>query len=64
VPNIWGSHSPICSGVPFAASEAAANPVPRIDSAIPASPQNISSNTASIPRPVGSAAWVANNSIE
>ena len=35
MPNICGSHSPICSGVPLAASEAAANPVPRIDNAIP-----------------------------
>src|SRR5258705_3348586 len=64
VPNICGSHSPSCSGVPLAASDAAANPVARIDSAIPASPQNISSNTVSIPRPVGSAACVANNSME
>src|SRR5882757_1184765 len=64
VPNICGSHSPSCSGVPLAASDAAASPVPRIDNAIPASPQNSSSNTVSVPMPVGSAAWVANNSME
>src|SRR5215217_2768482 len=64
VPNICGNHSPNCSGVPLAARDAAANPVPRIDNAIPASPQNSSSNTVSIPRPVGSADCVANNSTE
>ena len=48
----------------MALSEAAARPVPRIDSAIPASPQNISSNTVSMPSPLGSATWVANISIE
>src|SRR5690242_18636158 len=64
VPNICGSHSPSCSGVPLADRDAAAKPVPRIDNAMPASPQNNSSNTVNIPRPVGSAAWVANNSME
>ena len=64
VPNIWGSHSPNCSGVPLAASDAAASPVPKMDSPMPASPQNISSNTASMPRPLGSACWVTINSIE
>src|SRR5882757_9805032 len=64
LPNIWGNHSPICSGVPVAANDAAANPVPRMDSAMPASPQNNSSNTVSIPMPLGSAAWAAKSSIE
>jgi hypothetical protein len=64
VPNIWGSHSPSCSGVPVAAREAAARPVPRMESAMPASPQNISSKTVSIPSPDGSAAWVAKSSTE
>ena len=62
LPNIWGRNSPSCSGVPLDASAAAARPVPRIDNAIPASPQNISSNTVSIPMPVGSAAICANSS--
>ena len=64
VPNICGSHSPICSGVPPPASEAAASPVPRMDSAMPASPQNSSSKTTSMPRPVGSADWSAKKSSE
>src|SRR6476659_10684630 len=64
VPNIWGSHSPICSGVPVAANDAAASPVPSLDSAMPASPQNSSSKTASMPSPLGPAAWVAKSSIE
>src|SRR5271156_283328 len=64
VPNICGNHSPNCSGVPVAARDAAANPVPRMDNAMPASPQKSSSNTVSIPSPLGSAAWVAKSSIE
>ena len=64
VPNICGTHSPTCSGVPLAASDAAANPVPRMASAMPASPQNISSKTTIMPSPEGSAVCSANNSIE
>lgn len=64
VPNISGSHWPSCSGVPLPARAAAARPVPRIDSAMPASPQNSSSNTVSMPMPVGSAACWANSSGE
>lgn len=36
VPNICGSHSPICSGVPLEARAAAARPVPVIDRPMPA----------------------------
>src|SRR6202000_2894539 len=43
LPNICGSHSPICCGVPLAAKAAAASPVAMIDNAMPASPQNLSS---------------------
>ena len=53
VPNIWGSHSPNCSGVPVAASDAAARPVPEMDSPMPASPQNISSNSDQGAQPAG-----------
>ena len=35
-----------------------------MDRAMPASPQNISSKTVSMPSPLGSATWVANNSME
>ncbi len=64
VPNISGSHWPSCSGVPLPASAAAASPVPMMDSAIPASPQNISSNAVSMPSPVSSAACWAKKSGE
>jgi hypothetical protein len=62
VPNICGSHSPICCGVPLAARAAAASPVAMMDNAIPASPQNISSNTVGMPRPLASPAIWANRS--
>src|ERR1700744_3106081 len=62
VPNICGNHSPICCGVPLAANAAAASPLAIIDNAIPASPQNISSNTVGIPMPLDSAAIWANRS--
>jgi hypothetical protein len=64
VPNICGAHSLICSGVPVEASEAAARPVPTIDSAMPASPQNSSSKVTAMPRPLSSNDWVAKKSSE
>src|ERR1700728_2882647 len=45
LPNICGSHSPICCGVPLAASAAAASPGDVMDKRQPASPQNSPSKT-------------------
>ena len=64
VPNICGSHSPTCSGVPLADSAAAARPVPTMDRPIPASPQKISSNATGMPSPLGSNHCWAKKSIE
>ena len=44
VPNICGSHSPICSFVPLLAPRRRPGPTPTSDRPIPASPQNSSSN--------------------
>ena len=50
-PNICGSHSPICSGVPLETTDTAASELPTMDRPIPASPQNSSSNATGTPRP-------------
>ena len=63
-PNICGTHSPTCSGVPLALTAAAASVVPTIDRPMPASPQNSSSIATGIPSPVSSKACVAKKSIE
>ncbi len=63
-PNICGTHSPICSGVPLAATPAAARAVPTMASPIPASPQNSSSMATGSPSPVSSKCWVAKKSSE
>ena len=55
VPKHCGTHSMTCSGVPLAAMPAAARPEPKIDSAMPASPQNSSSSAMGMLSPVGSA---------
>ena len=55
VPKHCGIHSPICSGVPWPKIAATARPVPMIAMPMPASPQNSSSLTIGICRPVGSA---------
>lgn len=54
VPYICGIQVPICSSVPLATTPMAASPVPTIDRAMPASPQNSSSMAIGMPRPVGS----------
>src|SRR5262245_32198436 len=54
LPNICGSHSPICSGVPLPLTATAARQVPTSASPMPASPQKISSKATGVPRPVGS----------
>ncbi len=54
LPNISGSHSPTCSGVPLLATATAASVLPTRDSAMPASPQNSSSKATGIPSPLGS----------
>src|SRR6516164_7422904 len=54
VPKHCGIHSPICSGVPLAKMPATASVEPKMERAIPASPQLISSLTRHISRPVGS----------
>src|ERR1035437_10405285 len=59
VPNICGSHSPTCSGVPLLATATVARVVPTNDSAIPASPQNSSSKAIGIPSPLGSSPFLA-----
>lgn len=53
-PYICGTQVPICSSVPLASTPTAASPVPTMDRAIPASPQNSSSIVIGMPRPVGS----------
>ena len=54
VPKHCGIHSPICSGVPLAKMPATASVEPKMASAMPASPQLISSLTRHIRSPVGS----------
>lgn len=53
-PYIWGIQVPICSSVPLARTPTAARPVPTMERAMPASPQNSSSMAMGMPRPVGS----------
>lgn len=53
-PYICGIQVPICSSVPLARTPTAARPVPTIDRAMPASPQNSSSIAMGMPRPVES----------
>ncbi len=53
-PYICGTQVPICSSVPLASTPTAARPVPTMESAMPASPQNSSSIAIGMPRPVGS----------
>lgn len=53
-PYIWGIQVPICSSVPLARTPTAARPVPTMDRAMPASPQNSSSMAMGMPRPVES----------
>ena len=53
-PNISGSHSPICSGVPLLATATAARVLPTRDSPMPASPQNSSSKAIGMPSPLAS----------
>ena len=58
VPKHCGIHSPICSGVPLAKMPATASVEPKMASAMPASPQLISSLTRHMSSPVGSEkAW-------
>ena len=54
VPKHWGTHSKTCSGVPDPAMPAAARPEPKIDSPMPASPQNSSSRAIGSVSPLGS----------
>src|ERR1022692_4253017 len=63
-PNICGSHSPICSCVPFELTATAARQLPVSASPIPASPQNSSSNATGVPSPVGSSHCCPKNSSE
>ena len=63
-PNICGSHSPICSLVPLDDSATAASELPTSDRAMPASPQNSSSNAIGMPRPVGPSHCSLKNSSE
>src|SRR6185437_16121995 len=63
-PNICGSHSPICSGVPLLLTATAARQLPVSDSPMPASPQKISSNATGVPSPVGSNHCVPKKSSE
>ncbi len=63
-PNISGSHSPICSGVPLLATATAARVLPTRDSAMPASPQNSSSKAIGMPSPLGSSHWLEKKSSE
>lgn len=53
-PYICGIQVPICSSVPLARTPTAARPVPTMERAIPASPQNSSSMAMGMPSPVGS----------
>ena len=55
VPKHCGIQVMICSGVPLFMIPATPRPVPKIDRPMPASPQNSSSLTIPIVRPVGSA---------
>ena len=64
LPNICGSHSPICSLVPLLATAIAARPEPTSDRPIPASPQNSSSKATTVPRPLGSNHCVLKKSSE
>ena len=64
VPKHCGTHSPTCSGVPFAMIPETASVLPKMASVMPASPQAISSMTTGQVRPVGSATAFAPNSIE
>ena len=64
VPNISGTHSPTCSGVPLELTAAAARVVPTMERPMPASPQKSSSIVTGRPSPVGSKLWVAKKSIE
>src|SRR5215472_655861 len=64
LPNICGSHSPICSFVPLLATAIAARPEPTRDRPIPASPQNNSSNATTVPSPLGSNHCVLKKSSE
>src|SRR6516225_70179 len=63
-PNICGSHSPICSLVLLDDSATAASELPVRDRAMPASPQNSSSNAIGMPRPVGPSHCSPKNSSE
>jgi hypothetical protein len=64
VPKHCGTHSAICSGVPLPAMPDTASVLPRIDIAIPASPQHSSSHASANVRPCGSANAFATNSHE
>jgi hypothetical protein len=59
-----GTHWPICSGVPFALTDAAARLVPTIARPMPASPQKSSSVVMGMPRPDSSKDWVAKKPME
>ena len=63
-PNISGSHSPICSGVPLLATATAASVLPTRESAMPASPQKSSSKAIGMPSPLGSSHWLEKKSSE
>src|SRR6266516_5139098 len=63
-PNIGGSHSALCSRVPLATTATAARVEPTSESAIPASPQNSSSNVTGMPSPDGSSDCWAKKSSE
>ena len=63
-PNICGTHSAVCSGVPLATMATAASVVPTMARPIPASPQKISSMATGIPSPLASNHWVEKKSKE
>src|SRR6266700_3703590 len=63
-PNIWGSHSSICSRVPVVATDTAARVDPTSESAIPGSPQNNSSKATGMPSPDASRDCCAKKSSE
>src|SRR5262249_6473025 len=62
LPNICGSHSPICSGVPLPLTATAARQLPVSARPSPASPQKISSNATGVAIPLDSNHWVAKKS--
>ena len=64
MPKHCGTHSMTCSDVPLATMPDTASVEPKMASAMPASPQHISSLMIGHVRPVGSAKALAQNSAE